>query len=261
MRHFRNTTAALESSLSSRACSGGACPSPRCCLRLRLPWWRASLGGNLGSMPSLTLHLVRHGDTEASADGTMCGDRDVPLVATGLAQARALSLAVASLAPRALFVSPLRRARETAAPSATATGLIASVHEGLREIAYGAWDGLGESEIAQKDPELFASWSHDPALFAPPGGESAYAVAARAMAFVATLRASQTSGDVVVFSHKATIRIMTCALLGLHVGRYRDRIACPTASITSFAFGGRGPLLVRVGDTTHLAVAVRDERA
>ena len=39
-----------------------------------------------------------------------------------------------------------------------------------------------------------------------------------------------------------------CALLGLHIGRFRDRIACPTASLTTFEFGSRGPLLVRIGE-------------
>ena len=52
---------------------------------------------------------------------------------------------------------------------------------------------------------------------------------------------------------KATIRVVTCALLGLHIGRFRDRVACPTASLTTFEFGDRGPMLVRIGDTRHLA--------
>jgi alpha-ribazole phosphatase len=57
---------------------------------------------------------------------------------------------------------------------------------------------------------------------------------------------------VVLVSHKATIRVMTCALLGLYIGRFRDRVACPTASLTSFHFEDRGPMLVRIGETSHL---------
>jgi hypothetical protein len=36
------------------------------------------------------------------------------------------------------------------------------------------------------------------------------------------------------------------------VGRFRDRVACPTASLTTFEFAERGAMLVRIGDTTHL---------
>ena len=55
-------------------------------------------------------------------------------------------------------------------------------------------------------------------------------------------------GNVLLVSHKATIRVITCALLGLHIGRFRDRVACPTASLTTFEFGSRGPMLVRIGE-------------
>jgi broad specificity phosphatase PhoE len=54
-------------------------------------------------------------------------------------------------------------------------------------------------------------------------------------------------------SHKATVRVIVAALLGMPLGRFRSHVACPTASITSFEFGERGPMLVRVGDVHHLA--------
>jgi hypothetical protein len=38
----------------------------------------------------------------------------------------------------------------------------------------------------------------------------------------------------------------------MHLGRFRDRVACPTASLTSFEFGERGPMLIDIGDTQHL---------
>ena len=152
----------------------------------------------------------------------------------------------------ALYASPLLRARETAEPCANTLGLPVVLEDGLRELAYGAWEGRLEAEVARAEPQVFSTWVSDPALTAPPGGESAFAVARRAIAVIAAIRARHARGEVLVVSHKATIRIVTSALLGLHVGRFRDRIACPTASLTSFEFGDRGPLLTRVGDTAHL---------
>ena len=201
----------------------------------------------------LTLHLIRHGETAFSSEGTFCGDLDPPLAEAGKAQARRLAEAVAPLAPVAIYVSPMWRARQTAEPIAERTGLTPLVESGLREIGYGEWEGLTERRIREQDPEAFASWNSDPAVYAPPGGESGYAIAARALPVIDRIRHKHAEGAVVVVSHKATIRVITAALLGLHVGRFRDRLACPTASLTSFEFGERGAMLVRLGETFAIA--------
>ena len=200
----------------------------------------------------LTLHLVRHGDTEQSSDGVFCGDLDPSLTPKGIAQAGKLAALAKTLKLIAVYVSPKKRARMTAQPTLDGTGIEAVFEDGLREIAYGKWEGRKEVEIKQSEPDDYALWVADPAVHAPPGGESGYAIAARSIPVVERIRARHTSGSVLVVSHKATIRVVTCALLGLHIGRFRDRIACPTASLTTFEFGDRGPMLVRIGDTRHL---------
>jgi probable phosphoglycerate mutase len=200
----------------------------------------------------LTLHLVRHGDTEASGDGVFCGDLDAPLTESGLAQAEKVGALAAKLRPVALYVSPKRRARQTAEPASRLLGLEPRVDEGLREIAYGTWEGRKEVEIRESEPDAYRAWVLDPALHPPPGGEGGFAIAARAMATLERIAKECSTGSVLVVSHKATIRVITCALLGMHVGRFRDRVACPTASRTSFEFGDRGAMLVRIGDTDHL---------
>jgi probable phosphoglycerate mutase len=200
----------------------------------------------------LTLHLVRHGDTEQSSDGVFCGDLDPPLTPRGILQAERFAQVATKLGLTAIYVSPKHRARMTAEATSRATGLTPVVEDGLREIAYGTWEGRKEVEIKQTEPESYAAWVQDPAVHAPPGGESGYAIAARAIPVVERIRMTHKAGAVLIVSHKATIRVVTCALLGLHIGRFRDRVACPTASHTTFEFGERGPMLTRIGDTKHL---------
>jgi broad specificity phosphatase PhoE len=200
----------------------------------------------------LVLHLVRHGDTAQSADGVFCGDLDPPLTEKGLGQADKLAKALSKLGLTAVYASPKQRARLTAKPTLEATRLEPVFEDGLREIGYGSWEGRKESEIKDSDPENYKSWVLDPAVHAPPGGESGYAIAARSVPVVERIRKAHPDGHVLVVSHKATIRVITCALLNLHIGRFRDRVACPTASLTTFEFGDRGPMLVRIGDTKHL---------
>jgi probable phosphoglycerate mutase len=201
----------------------------------------------------LMLHLVRHGNTSQSSEGVFCGDNDPPLTDRGVAEAERLARAVQSLGIDALYSSPKLRARMTAEPIARACALVPVIDDGLREIAYGAWEGRKETEIAQNDRDAFEAWQADPALVSPPGGESAFAIAARSLPVLLRVRREHRTGRVLLVSHKATIRVIVCALLGIPLGRFRTHIGCPTASITSFEFADRGPLLVRVGDVHHLA--------
>jgi len=201
----------------------------------------------------LTLHLVRHGNTAQSSEGVFCGDLDPPLTERGRMEATRLARAMEPLDLTALYCSPKQRARETADPISRACGLQPVVDDGLREIAYGAWEGRKESEIAKTDAEAFSAWQGDPAFVSPPGGESAFAIAARALPVLVRARSEHPGGRVLLVSHKATIRVIVCALLGMPLGRFRSHVGCPTASITTFEFGERGPMLVRVGDVHHLA--------
>lgn len=202
----------------------------------------------------LTLHMVRHGDTPQSAEGVLCGDLDPPLTDSGKQQAQRVAEYAATLKIDAMYVSPMLRARMTMEPIAKACGRESSVQvrDGLREISYGAWEGRKETEVEEHDAALFAAWRADPGFTSPPGGESAFAIAARALPVIREISTRFAVGTVLVVSHKATIRVLTCALLGLPVGRFRDRIACPTASMTSFELHERGPMIVRVGDTHYL---------
>jgi broad specificity phosphatase PhoE len=201
----------------------------------------------------LTLHMFRHGDTEASADGVFCGELDIPLAKSGLEQAERVGVRGAGLKPDALYVSPKIRAQQTMAPVARLTGLTPVVRDGLHEIAYGSWDGRSEKDVRASEPAAYSAWALDPALHPPPnGGENAFAISARAMHVLEEIRLAHPNQTVLLVSHKATIRVITCALLGLYVGRFRDRVSCPTASLTTFDFADRGPMLVRIGDTAHL---------
>ena len=198
------------------------------------------------------LHMLRHGNTMQSAEGYFAGDIDPPLTDRGHAEAQAVARLAPAMKLEAVYLSPKLRARQTAEPVLRACGLEPVVEEGLREISYGAWEGRKESEIQASEPAAFALWTQDPALASPPGGESAFAIAARALPVVLRARREHPSGNVLFVSHKATIRIIACALLGVPLGRFRDRVACPTASLTTFEFGDRGGMLVRIGDVSHL---------
>jgi broad specificity phosphatase PhoE len=69
--------------------------------------------------------------------------------------------------------------------------------------------------------------------------------------------ASFENGSVLVVSHKATIRILLCALLGIDLGRFRYRLGCPVGSVSVVEFAPQGPLLHTLADRTHLRETLR----
>ena len=72
------------------------------------------------------------------------------------------------------------------------------------------------------------------------------------MAVVERIRTRHREGNVLIVSHKATLRIIASALLGLDVRTFRERIAQPVCAVSMFEIKKTGPLLVRLGDVSHL---------
>jgi len=204
-------------------------------------------------MATLSLYLVRHGQTDASLANRFCGRLDPPLNATGLAMADALGARYAREGFLEIVSSPLLRAQQTAAPTARGAGLAVTLDDGLVEIAYGEWDGRAEADVEREDAARFHAWAAHPGRVAPPGGESGADIAVRALAAVERIRARHAAGGkVLVVSHKATLRVLVCALLGIDIDGFRARIAQKVCAVSIIDFKPSGPLLQVLGDTSHL---------
>lgn len=153
--------------------------------------------------------LWRHGQTIWNAERRFQGQTDIPLDETGEAQAAAAASRLATLAPDAIFSSDLSRASSTAAPLARLTGLAVTLDKDLRERSGGSWEGLTDTEIAQRFPIERASWN-------PPDGEPSAAVADRVGAALHRIAATLRDGGLaVVVSHGAALRLGMARMLGL----------------------------------------------
>ena len=141
----------------------------------------------------------------------------------------------------------------TAEPLAVRTGLRLQIEDGLREIAYGAWEGLLEAEVQAMHPQEFHRWQANPALHAPPGGETGEQIATRAMAAIDRIRAQHPKGgNLMLVSHKATLRILVCRMLGIPVNEFRRRVTQPPGTVTVIDLREGGPMLLALADVRHL---------
>lgn len=205
----------------------------------------------------LELVLVRHGQTDYSRENRFCGSIDPPLNATGMQMAEAFGAVYAAVPWTAIYASPRLRTQQTAEALTRRVGATVTTEAGLAEIAYGEWEGLRHDEVQTKCPEQYAYWTADVASRGTPGGETAFAVAARAAPVLEQIRSRHTEGRVLIVSHKATIRILVCALLGIDVRLFRDRLSQGVASVTRFEIKKSGAQLIQLGDVSHLPAELR----
>src|SRR6266481_4699573 len=115
-------------------------------------------------MEASRLCLVRHGETAWNAEGRVQGQLDVPLSATGLAQARALAGVLGKEDFAAIYSSDLGRARQTAQPTADILKEQIVLDERLRERHYGVFQGMTYAEAKEHIPEGYERFkAKDPA--------------------------------------------------------------------------------------------------
>jgi broad specificity phosphatase PhoE len=202
--------------------------------------------------PATRVFIVRHGATVLSAEDRFAGVTDVELSEEGREQARRLADRLSGEKIAAVYASPLGRTIETARILAAPHDLEVQPCDAFREISHGHWEGMRRHEVEEKFPKEMAEWEKDPYTFAPPGGESGLAVTARALPALIDLVRKRPGENILIVSHKATIRLLLSSLLGFDPRRYRDNLDQKPAALNIVDF--RNPTRARLtlfNDTSH----------
>ncbi len=207
---------------------------------------------------NLTLYLLRHGQTLLSREDSFCGSGlDPDLTPEGLEMAEAFAATYRATQWTAIYCSRLQRTIHTAQPLGKILGLNPQVRAELNEIGYGRWEGLSKAVVEREYHDDYISWLEDPMWHPPTGGEPAVEIERRTLGVIEEIKEQAKNGNVLVVSHKATIRIMLCSLLGIDVGRFRYALGCPVGSVSIVEFTANGPLLQTLADRSHLTERLR----
>lgn len=158
------------------------------------------------------IYLLRHGETIWNRAKRLQGQMDTPLTLRGVRQAEAMGRALAreldGTAVARFLASPLGRTRQTAAIVADAVGFDPErmvFENNLKEVTFGAWDGLNMEELMAGHEESWRHRNQDKWLNAPPGGES-YAMAGdRVAELLAVLPAGR---PMVIVAHGSLNRVI-----------------------------------------------------
>ena len=155
------------------------------------------------------LLLIRHGQSASIAEGgtfpLLDGQDDPELSPHGREQAERVAVCLGHEQLAAIYVSPLRRTMETAAPLARRLELTPVVDPDLREVFFGEWEGGPfRQKMADKDP-LALRMIDEERWDVIPGAESLSSVHERLNRAVRRIAATHPGGRVAVFGHGGTI--------------------------------------------------------
>jgi broad specificity phosphatase PhoE len=189
------------------------------------------------SAPFLRLLLIRHGEVLANREMRYVGARDEPLADSGILQADRLAAALVSLPVRAVYSSPLSRARETGGRIAAIQELPLRVDPRLREQSFGEWEGLTRAEVLERDRERLLRWEADLGT-SPPGGEPLTGVQARMLDLAGDLVREHAGQHVALVSHVGPIKALLCAALGAPLATARHLFLDP-ATLSVVDWGER----------------------
>ncbi|WP_427924379.1 histidine phosphatase family protein [Streptomyces sp. cg40] len=169
------------------------------------------------------LALARHGETVWHAENRYAGGHsDIDLTERGRLQAEVLAAWTREYEAEVVVSSPVRRAVETATPSAAAVGVALRVVDELREVDFGVAEGHTLDELAAADPDMVRRFRTDPVAHPFPGSESPADAALRSARALRTIAEQFPGRRVLVVAHNTLLRLGLCALLGVPVKNYRS---------------------------------------
>ncbi|MFE5491095.1 bifunctional RNase H/acid phosphatase [Streptomyces virginiae] len=202
-----------------------------------------------------TFVLLRHGETALTPQKRFSGSggSDPELSPAGRRQAAAVAEALAARGTvQTVISSPLLRCRETAQAVADRLGLDVTVEQGLREVDFGAWEGLTFAEVRERFPDDLQAWLDSPKAAPTGGGESFAAATRRISATRDRLLAEHAGRTVLLVTHVTPVKILVRLALGAPPESL-FRMELSAASLSAVAYYADGNASVRLlNDTAHL---------
>ena len=156
------------------------------------------------------LIVVRHGESEANRKEIFAGHTDAELTDFGRLQAEKLSGYLKNYEIDRIYSSDLKRAYNTAYPTAKVKGIEIEKNENLREIFAGKWEGEKFEYIYNNYNESFLMWLNDIGKAICDEGESVVQLKNRIENEIKKIVRENEGKTVMVVSHGTPIRSLSC---------------------------------------------------
>ena len=197
------------------------------------------------SIEPTTIVVVRHGRTWQTEAGLISGSNgeDPQLSKLGQQEARLAAGAISELLSRfelpplsSISHSTQLRTTQTAGLIAEALGVSAAPDARLREIGFGAWEGIGMEKVASEFPNEVANWRGSTSA-KPQAGESILELEARVLPALFELIQTNGGKSIAIVSHMMPTRVVAKQAIGASNSAYWTLQFNP-ASVSIFRFFG-----------------------
>jgi broad specificity phosphatase PhoE len=160
------------------------------------------------------LYFIRHGEVDSRYRRIFTGSRiDTELSPLGHEHGNAVADWFGNFALDAVYVSPMRRVLQTAAPLLQRQKVEPVVLHDLREVDFGDWTGFRWEEIQDRFGIHAFDWLETLEKAAIPNGESAEHLLARVRPCVQRMLDENPHRNAAIFCHGGIIRVMLALLL------------------------------------------------
>ncbi|SFC88699.1 histidine phosphatase family protein [Clostridium uliginosum] len=203
-------------------------------------------------MKQTIIYLVRHGQTEWNLEKRMQGHKNSPLTNLGITQANGLYNKLFEETIDVIYSSESKRACDTAEIIKGNRIIPIIVNKELREINMGDWEGMKQSDIISKYPEIWNHFWNDPLLYTPTGlGESYQKLQDRVIPEVKNIINSNQGKTIIIVTHRITLKVIMAHFNNQEIQNIWDTADIEPASLCKICIENGISKILLFGDTSH----------
>ena len=199
------------------------------------------------------LYLIRHCEAEGNQKRLLQGSIDLDISETGARQLEFLGKRFENIHLDRIYSSPLIRTQKTARAVAVPKNMQIEIHEGLRELDCGIYEGRPFHEIFEKFPEFEEIWLYHPQDIDPEGGEPMRVTYERIWKAVLDIVRKNPDKTIAAATHGGVTRCLMCRILYGSIDKLKDTAWTDNTAVTLLEFDeDLKPNVVFFNDASHV---------
>ncbi|MCP1123765.1 histidine phosphatase family protein [Bacillus sp. 3103sda1] len=199
----------------------------------------------------MKIYLTRHGQTEWNVENRMQGWKDSKLTNEGINNAISLSKSLKDIKFDTVYASTSNRAIETAKFIIGQNDTNLVLHEDLREINMGAWEGRTHEEIKQSFPTQYKNFWENPTQYEPAAGETFEQFVHRVVSIFHTIISNHQDENILIVTHAVFLKALLMHVKGKSITNLWDPPFLYGTSLTVLEMKDGNYNIQLEGDTTH----------
>lgn len=202
----------------------------------------------------MKIYLTRHGETEWNRERRTQGWKNSNLTRKGIESAKRLGNSLKNIDFACIYSSPLGRALDTAKHIRGDRDIGIKINDSLKEMGFGAWEGMIDTEIQEQYPEELHNYWNEPHLFEPVGGESYDELINRVRRVLDNIISSSPGENVLVVTHAAVIKAIYVIIKNTSLENFWDMPYVYGTCLSIIEVTGKETRFTLEADISHLDI-------